>query len=154
MTVAARSAMVHNRKPPVLEALAAYWLHNRCREAAENGASDVPHFQHLVGRNARGVSVTIHQIQQLVAARFGVSVLDLVSRRQGQATYRPRQVAFWLARHLTPCAMRETGRAFGGRDHTTVMHGIDRVEAAIAAGDAWGGEAVAIRNNLAGRMAA
>ena len=98
--------------------------------------------------------MTIHEIQVAVALQCGVSVLDLVSRRQGQATYRPRQVAMWLARHLTPCAMREIGRAFGGRDHTTVMHGIDRVEAAIAAGDAWGGEAVAIRNNLAGRTAA
>ena len=98
--------------------------------------------------------MTIHEIQAAVALRCGVTVLDLASRRQGQATYRPRQMAMWLARHLTPCAMREIGRAFGGRDHTTVLHGIGRVDAAIAAGDAWGVQAAMMKQELAGRVAA
>ena len=98
--------------------------------------------------------MTIHEIQVAVALQCGVTVLDLISRRQGRATYRPRQVAMWLARHLTPCAMREIGRAFGGRDHTTVLHAISRVDHEIATGTGWGVAATALREDLAGRMAA
>ncbi len=71
---------------------------------------------------------TICTIQSLVAARFGISVLDLTSRRRMRRIARPRQVAMWLARHTTPCSLPEIGRAFGGRDHTTVMAALWRVE--------------------------
>ena len=88
---------------------------------------------HPLGRNARGLSVTIHDIQSLVAQRFGVTVLDLVSDRRGRAQARPRQVAMWLARHTTTHSLPAIGRAFGDRDHSTVIQAIRRVEERMAA---------------------
>ena len=98
--------------------------------------------------------MTIHEIQVAVALRCGVTVLDLVSQRQSRAIYRPRQVAMWLARHLTPAAIRAIGRAFGDRDHTTVLHAIWVIDHEIATGTGWGVAATALREDLAGRMAA
>lgn len=74
---------------------------------------------------------TIATIQWAVCARFGVTVLDLVSARR--AAVRPRQVAMWLCRQATPHSLPAIGRAFGGRDHTTVGHACRRIEALIAA---------------------
>lgn len=74
---------------------------------------------------------SILTIQQRVAASFGISHLDMTSRRQGWQTARPRQIAMYLARHLTQASLPEIGRAFGGRDHTTVMHAINAVERRI-----------------------
>ena len=67
---------------------------------------------------------TIHAIQSVVARRFGVTIIDLLSRRRARAVARPRQVAMWLARKMTLNSLPEIGRAFAHRDHTTVMHAI------------------------------
>ena len=98
--------------------------------------------------------MTIHEIQRLVAERFGVSVLDLTGDRQGRAIYRPRQVAMWLARHFTPAAIRQIGRQFGNRDHTTVLHAIWVIDHEIATGTGWGIAASALREDLREREAA
>ena len=98
--------------------------------------------------------MTIYEIQVAVALQCGVSVLDIISQRQGRAIYRPRQVAMWLARHLTPAAIRGIGRAFGDRDHTTVLHAVQRIDHEIATGTEWGVAATTLREDLAGRMAA
>jgi chromosomal replication initiator protein len=74
--------------------------------------------------------MTIHDIQKLVASRMGATALDLVSARQASA--RPRQVAMWLCRHSTPASFPAIGRAFGNRDHTTVMQAVKRVDALMA----------------------
>jgi Bacterial dnaA protein helix-turn-helix len=76
---------------------------------------------------------TISAIQTAVADGFGVTLLDLLSRRGARAIARPRQVAMWLCRHTTLASLPEIGRAFGGRDHTTVMHAIARVDELMAA---------------------
>jgi Bacterial dnaA protein helix-turn-helix len=76
---------------------------------------------------------TILRIQLAVADRLGVTVFDLLSRRRARKIARPRQIAMWLARHTTPCSLPEIGRAFGGRDHTTVMHAIARIDGLMAA---------------------
>lgn len=73
--------------------------------------------------------MTIPDIQKLVAARFGVSLSDLLSDRRRQAAQ--RQVAMWLCRHVTPCSLPTIGRAFS-RDHTTVEHAIKRVDQRMA----------------------
>ena len=70
---------------------------------------------------------TIRQIQTIVAADYGVSVMDIISRRQSPRAIRPRHVAMWLARHSTCHSYPTIGRAFE-RDHTTVMSAIDRID--------------------------
>jgi len=76
---------------------------------------------------------SIPDIQSAVADTFGLTVLDLLSRRRARAVSRPRQVAMWLCRHTTLHSLPEIGRAFGDRDHTTVMHAISRVDELMAA---------------------
>ena len=66
--------------------------------------------------------ITLESIQKTVADYFKIKVADMYSQRRTRAIARPRQVAMWLARELTPHSLPEIGDAFGGRDHTTVMH--------------------------------
>ena len=72
--------------------------------------------------------VTIEDIQKRVAEHFNIRLADMHSPRRARAVARPRQVAMYLAKHLTTRSLPEIGRKFGGRDHTTVMHAIKRVE--------------------------
>ena len=71
--------------------------------------------------------VTIENIQRTVAAYFKVRVADLHSKRRSRSITRPRQIAMALARELTSHSLPEIGDAFGGRDHTTVIHACRRV---------------------------
>jgi len=70
----------------------------------------------------------IAEIQHAVAQRFGVPMLEMVSERRAQRVARPRQVAMYLSREMTPYSLPAIGKHFGGRDHTTVMHACRRVE--------------------------
>ena len=72
--------------------------------------------------------VTIENIQRTVAAYFKVRVADMHSKSRSRSITRPRQVAMALARELTDHSLPEIGDAFGGRDHTTVMHAVRRVK--------------------------
>jgi chromosomal replication initiator protein len=72
---------------------------------------------------------TIRQIQQRVASFYGLPVLEMVSARRARVVARPRQVAMYLSRELTPQSLPEIGRRFGNRDHTTVIHAIRQIEA-------------------------
>jgi chromosomal replication initiator protein len=72
--------------------------------------------------------VTIENIQKTVAEYYKIRVADLLSKRRSRSIARPRQVAMALARELTNHSLPEIGDAFGGRDHTTVMHACDRVK--------------------------
>jgi chromosomal replication initiator protein len=71
--------------------------------------------------------VTIENIQKTVAEYFKLRVADLLSKRRSRSIARPRQVAMALARELTNHSLPEIGDAFGGRDHTTVLHACTRV---------------------------
>jgi hypothetical protein len=71
---------------------------------------------------------TIDEIKRAVADRFDVSIDDMTSDRRGWRVAHPRQVAIYLARHLTRHSLSVIGRHFGGRDHTTVGHAIRSVE--------------------------
>mgnify|MGYP003401815964 CR=1 FL=1 len=66
--------------------------------------------------------VTMENIQKTVAEYFKIRVADLLSKRRSRSIARPRQVAMALARELTNHSLPEIGDAFGGRDHTTVLH--------------------------------
>ena len=72
--------------------------------------------------------ITIEEIQKRVAAHFNIRLGDMHSARRARSVARPRQVAMYLAKQLTSRSLPEIGRMFGGRDHTTVMHGVKRVE--------------------------
>ncbi|MBT4772827.1 MAG: chromosomal replication initiator protein DnaA [Rhodospirillaceae bacterium] len=79
--------------------------------------------------------VTIEEIQKRVAEHFNIRLADMHSARRARAVARPRQVAMYLAKQLTSRSLPEIGRKFGGRDHTTVMHAVRKVEE-LRAGDA------------------
>jgi len=72
--------------------------------------------------------VTIEEIQKRVAEHFNIRLADMHSARRARAVARPRQVAMYLAKQLTARSLPEIGRKFGGRDHTTVMHAVRKVE--------------------------
>jgi len=74
----------------------------------------------IIGATNR--QITLELIQKTVADYFKIKVADMYSQRRTRAIARPRQVAMWLGRELTPHSLPEIGDAFGGRDHTTVMH--------------------------------
>ncbi len=71
--------------------------------------------------------VTIEEIQKKVAEHFSIRLTDMSSARRARAVARPRQVAMYLAKQLTSRSLPEIGRKFGNRDHTTVMHAVQRV---------------------------
>jgi hypothetical protein len=75
---------------------------------------------------------SIRHIAETVCATYGVDYRDLISARRTTSLVRPRQVAYWLARRHTRKSLPEVGRRLGGRDHTTVLHGIDRMEMRLA----------------------
>jgi len=72
--------------------------------------------------------VTIEEIQKQVAEHYNIRLADMHSARRARAVARPRQVAMYLAKQLTARSLPEIGRKFGGRDHTTVMHAVRRIE--------------------------
>jgi chromosomal replication initiator protein len=72
--------------------------------------------------------VTIEEIQKRVAEHFNIRTSDMHSARRARSVARPRQVAMYLAKQLTTRSLPEIGRKFGGRDHTTVMHAVRKVE--------------------------
>ena len=71
--------------------------------------------------------VSIENIQKTVAEYFKLRVADLLSKRRSRSVARPRQIAMTLAKELTNHSLPEIGDAFGGRDHTTVLHGYRRI---------------------------
>lgn len=71
---------------------------------------------------AHNRQITQEFIQKTVADYYKIKVADMYSQKRTRAIARPRQIAMWLARELTPHSLPEIGDAFGGRDHTTVLH--------------------------------
>jgi chromosomal replication initiator protein len=72
--------------------------------------------------------IKIEDIQRIVARHYNVSRADLLSSRRTQTVVRPRQVAMYLAKQLTLRSLPEIGRRFGGRDHTTVLHAVRKID--------------------------
>nr|WP_211167337.1 chromosomal replication initiator protein DnaA [Aromatoleum evansii] len=72
--------------------------------------------------NAHNRQLTIEHIQKTVADYYKIKVADMHSKKRTRVIARPRQVAMWLAKDLTPMSLPAIGEAFGGRDHTTVLH--------------------------------
>ena len=72
--------------------------------------------------------VTIDEIQRRVAEYFNVKMGDMLSARRARSVARPRQIAMYLSKQLTTRSLPEIGRKFGGRDHTTVIHAVRKIE--------------------------
>ena len=72
--------------------------------------------------------ITIDEIQRAVSVHFDLKPVDLVSARRAVVVARPRQIAMYLAKRLTTRSLPEIGRKFGGRDHSTVIHAVRRIE--------------------------
>ena len=94
------------------------------REITLESAQEVLH--DLLRANDR--RVTIDEIQKRVAEHYNIRFADMHSARRARAVARPRQVAMYLCKQLTPRSLPEIGRKFGGRDHTTVMHAVRKIE--------------------------
>ncbi|MBB3592786.1 chromosomal replication initiator protein [Rhizobium sp. BK529] len=86
---------------------------------------------HLVG-SGEPRRVRIEDIQRIVARHYNVSRQELVSNRRTRVIVKPRQIAMYLSKTLTPRSFPEIGRRFGGRDHTTVLHAVRKIEELIA----------------------
>jgi chromosomal replication initiator protein len=73
-------------------------------------------------------NVGMDNIQKTVSDYYKIKVADLFSKRRTRAIARPRQVAMWLCREVTSHSFPEIGDAFGGRDHTTVIHAVKTID--------------------------
>ncbi len=76
--------------------------------------------------------ITIEDIQKTVSCHYHMPIADMRSSRRARNIARPRQMAMYLAKKLTPHSLPEIGRRFGGKDHTTVMYAVKRVESLLA----------------------
>ncbi len=72
--------------------------------------------------------VTVEEIQRRVSEHYNIRLSDMIGPKRVRNFARPRQIAMYLAKHMTSRSLPEIGRRFGGRDHTTVMHGVKRIE--------------------------
>ena len=79
-------------------------------------------------RYTAGQRLTVDRIQRAVCEEFRVTLTDMTSKRRARAIARPRQVAMYLSKKMTKRSLPDIGRRFGGRDHTTVMHAVKRIE--------------------------
>ena len=79
-------------------------------------------------RAAEPKRIRIEEIQRVVARHYNVSKQDLLSNRRTRTIVKPRQIAMYLAKTMTPRSLPEIGRRFGGRDHTTVLHAVRKIE--------------------------
>jgi chromosomal replication initiator protein len=92
--------------------------------------------------------IKIEDIQRVVARQYNVSRSDLLSSRRTANVVRPRQVAMYLAKIMTLRSLPEIGRRFGGRDHTTVLHAVRKIEALVGKDTSLAGEVDEIKRQL------
>ena len=138
----AKAEQLEVKMPPKVLEFLAHKITANVREL-EGGLNRVVAHSQLVGREitleatqdvlhdllrANDRRVTIEEIQKRVAAHFNIRLSDMHSARRARSVARPRQVAMYLAKQLTARSLPEIGRKFGGRDHTTVMHAVKKVD--------------------------
>jgi chromosomal replication initiator protein len=89
----------------------------------------------IPGISRSATATSVEEIQQRVAQRFGISRAELVGSSRAATPLRARQVAIFLTRELTDLSLPQIGRLYGGRDHTTVLNSLRRVEASLGEDD-------------------
>ncbi|MCA0405813.1 MAG: chromosomal replication initiator protein DnaA [Proteobacteria bacterium] len=107
------------------------------------GTLDIPAAEEAIRdliRHREPRRVKIEDIQRLVANHYNVSRADILSSRRTANVVRPRQIAMFLAKSLTLRSLPEIGRRFGGRDHTTVLHAVRKIEGMVNADTELAGE--------------
>jgi len=134
--------MPHVQIPPKVIEFLAHRITSNIREL-EGALNRVVAHATLVGRpvtmetvqevlhdllRANDRRITIEDIQKQVSAHYNIKVSDMHSARRSRTVARPRQVAMYLSKKFTTKSLPEIGRKFGGKDHTTVMHAVKRVE--------------------------
>nr|WP_235919233.1 chromosomal replication initiator protein DnaA [Aureimonas psammosilenae] len=92
--------------------------------------------------------VRVEDILKFVSRHYNVSKTDILSARRTRSIVRPRQIAMYLAKTMTPRSLPEIGRRFGGRDHTTVLHAVRKIEAERLADEKLGEELDLIRRMI------
>ncbi len=85
----------------------------------------------LIAREEAAAPVSLERIQEIVARHYHVEIQDMKSRRRTDAIAFPRQIAMYLARELTDLSTTHIGDAFGGKDHTTVMHATNKIKSRL-----------------------
>ena len=99
-------------------------------------------------KNREPKRIKIEDIQKLVASRYNVSRSDILSERRTAAVVKPRQIAMYLSKVLTLRSLPEIGRRFGGRDHTTVLHAVRKIEKQIGEDAVLGDEVELLKRML------
>jgi chromosomal replication initiator protein len=92
--------------------------------------------------------IKIEEIQRIVARQYNVSRSDLLSSRRTANVVRPRQVAMYLSKTMTLRSLPEIGRRFGGRDHTTVLHAVRKIEGLVNSDSALAEEIEILKRQL------
>ena len=107
----------------------------------------------LLGAALRGGPerrITVDEIQKTVAEHFNMKQVDLLSERRTRAIARPRQIAMYLCKQHTTRSYPDIGRRFGGRDHTTVLHGVRKIEELMPQDDQIARDVEALTRKLRG----
>ena len=99
-------------------------------------------------RYTTGQRLTVDRIQKAVCEEFRVTLTDMTSKRRARIIARPRQVAMYLSKKLTKRSLPDIGRRFGGRDHTTVMHAVKRIDSLRAEDPAFNAQIEAVETAL------
>ena len=94
--------------------------------------------------------ITIEDIQRHVADHYNLRMTDMLSPRRARPVARPRQIAMYLAKALTEHSLPEIGRKFGGRDHTTIIHGVRKIEELMAGDRQLAGDIETLKHRIAG----
>ena len=103
----------------------------------------------VIPKVSRAVETTpVEEIQQRVATDFGISRAELVGSTRAATPVRARQVAIFLTRELTDLSLPQIGRLYGGRDHSTVLNSVRRVEAGVAEDPALAGRVDDLRSAI------
>ncbi len=101
--------------------------------------------------SGKNTQLTITEIQEMVAKYYQVSVTDIKGRKRVKQIVMPRQIAMYLARELTDSSLPQIGREFGGKDHTTVIHAVDKIEKAMHLDEDLKASIIELKNKLKNR---
>ena len=150
--------------PPKVMEFLAHKITSNVREL-EGALNRIVAYANLVGRQvslegtqevlldslrANDRRVTIEEIQKRVSEHYNIRQSEMYSARRARAVARPRQVAMYLSKQLTSRSLPEIGRKFGGRDHTTVMHAVRKIEELRATDNTFAEDIELLRRMLEG----